>query len=427
MKSNNEVATSPGNSLPRGAWLVVMFLFFVGALNYIDRNMLTTMRFSIIDSIPMSDAQFGLLTSAFLWVYGLMSPLAGYMADKFKRSHIIIFSLIVWSLVTWLTGHATTFNQLLVTRALMGISEAFYIPAALALITDYHKGPTQSLATGINLAGVMLGSSLGFIGGWIAEKHTWNLAFTSLGVIGVVYGVILCLFLKDAPKDETPRLSVPNDRVKTGEKKISFTDAIKNLFGKPAYIYLLFFWSLLGLVNWIIAAWLPTYYKETFNLSQSMAGVYATAYLWPVSIVGLLAGGYLSDRWSKKKPRARIIVPIIGLMFAIPAILLGSTTTVLAITVAAFAVYALTSKFSDTNMMPMLCLTIDHRYRATGYGILNMVSTITGGLGVYVAGAMRDAQIELSSVYQVSATALVVCLGFLFLVLRSATKRKKPR
>ena len=216
MKSNNEVATSPGNSLPRGAWLVVMFLFFVGALNYIDRNMLTTMRFSIIDSIPMSDAQFGLLTSAFLWVYGLMSPLAGYMADKFKRSHIIIFSLIVWSLVTWLTGHATTFNQLLVTRALMGISEA-YIPAALALITDYHKGPTQSLATGINLPVSCWGQA--WIYWWVdSRKHTWNLVYKSWR-IGVVYGDTL-LVLKDAPKDDGTIIG-SRRYMKTGEKKIS--------------------------------------------------------------------------------------------------------------------------------------------------------------------------------------------------------------
>ncbi|HCS75812.1 MFS transporter [Proteiniphilum sp. UBA7639] len=421
MKSSSGIITPLGNSLPRGAWLVVMFLFIVGALNYIDRNMLTTMRFSIMDSIPMSDAQFGLLTSVFLWVYGLMSPLAGYLADKFKRSHIIIFSLLVWSLVTWMTGHATTVNQLLVSRALMGVSEAFYMPAALALITDYHRGPTQSRATGINLAGVMLGSSLGFIGGWIAEKYTWNLAFNSFGIIGIVYAVILFLFLKDAPKNDISSLS--DCSVKKDENRISFIDAIKNLFSKSAYIYLLIFWGFLGLVNWMVVAWLPTYYKETFNLSQSMAGVYATAYFWPASIIGLLAGGYLSDRWSKKNPLARVIIPLIGLMFAVPAIFSGSVTAVLGITVSAFAVYALTSKFTDTNMMPMLCLIIDHRYRATGYGILNMLSTIIGGLGVYIAGAMRDVQIGLSLVYQACAIALIVCAGILFLVLKTAKKR----
>lgn len=421
MKSSSGKITPLGNSLPRGAWLVVMFLFIVGALNYIDRNMLTTMRFSIMNSIPMSDAQFGLLTSMFLWVYGLLSPIAGYIADKFKRSQVIIFSLVVWSIVTWLTGHATTYNQLLTSRALMGISEAFYIPAALALIVDYHKGPTQSLATGINLAGVMIGSSLGFVGGWIAEKYTWNLAFNGFGIIGILYAVILFLFLKDAPKDETSIVS--DTRVKIDENRISFLDAIKNLFSTPVYVYLLIFWSFLGLVNWMIVAWLPTYYKETFNLTQSMAGVYATAYFWPASIIGLLAGGYLSDKWSKKNPLARFIVPLIGLIFAVPAIFFGSMTAVFVITVAAFAVYGLTSKFTDTNMMPMLCLIVDHRYRATGYGIVNMLSVIIGGLGVYIAGAMRDVQIGLSLVYQVSAIALIICSGILFLILKTAAKR----
>ena len=118
----------------------------------------------------MTDAQFGLLTSVFLWVYGLLSPIAGFLADRYNRSKVIIGSLFVWSLVTWLTAHASTYEELLATRALMGISEACYIPAALSLIVDYHKGATRSLATGIHIAGVMVGQSLGFIGGWMAEK-----------------------------------------------------------------------------------------------------------------------------------------------------------------------------------------------------------------------------------------------------------------
>lgn len=180
-------------------WLIVGLLFVVGALNYLDRTMIATMRTSIVESIPMTDAQFGLLTSMFLWVYGLLSPFAGFMADRFSRSKVIIGSLFVWSLVTWLTSHATTYNQLLATRALMGISEAFYIPAALALILDYHKGPTQSLATGLHMTGVMVGQSLGFVGGWLAESHSWDYAFHIFGVVGIIYAAILFFILKDAP------------------------------------------------------------------------------------------------------------------------------------------------------------------------------------------------------------------------------------
>ncbi len=135
------------------AWLVVALLWVVALLNYLDRMMLTTMRDSIKAAIAMNDEQFGLLTSVFLGVYGLLSPLGGYLADRFSRSRVIVGSLLVWSLVTWLTGHAQTFEQLLAARALMGLSEACYIPAALALIADYHRGPTRSLATGIHMTG----------------------------------------------------------------------------------------------------------------------------------------------------------------------------------------------------------------------------------------------------------------------------------
>lgn len=411
--------------LPKGAWLIVFFLFIVGALNYIDRNMLTTMRSSIIDSIEMSDAQFGLLTSIFLWIYGLFSPFAGFIADKFKRSHVIISSLIIWSAVTWLTGHATTYNQLLISRALMGISEAFYMPAALALIADYHRGQTQSLATGINLTGVMIGSSLGFIGGWIAEKHTWNLAFNGFGVVGIVFAVILLLFLRDAPENNI--LIEKKTLKKNTVEKVLFSDAIKSLFSQPSFIYILIFWGILGLVNWMIVAWLPTYYKESFNLSQSLAGIYATAYFYPASIIGLLVGGFIADKWSKKNHLAKMITPLIGLAIAAPSILCGSVSTTLILTVTFFFIYGLTSKFTDSNIMPMLCLMVNRKYIATGYGILNMFSTIIGGLGVYVAGVMRDSQTNLSFIYLISGFAIIGCIGLLCLAIKSIKQEKNNR
>ncbi|WP_353719959.1 MFS transporter [Dyadobacter sp. 676] len=256
--------TDPKSRLFSYAWLVVAMLCVVGGLNYLDRMMITTMRSSIIAAIPMSEAQFGLLTSVFLWIYGLLSPVAGYLADRFNRSRVIVGSLFVWSLVTWLTSRATTFEELLVTRALMGISEACYIPAALALIVDYHRGRTRSRATGIHMAGVYIGQSLGFVGGWLAESRTWNFAFVVFGVIGVVYALILAFSLKDAPvrQRETARR----------EEVTGFADAVRNLFRQPAYLIALAAWGLLGVVSWMINGWLPTYYKEHFNLSQTQAG-----------------------------------------------------------------------------------------------------------------------------------------------------------
>lgn len=360
----------------------------------------------------MTDKQFSLLTAVFLWVYGIFSPFAGFLADRFGRSKIIIISLFIWSAVTWLTAHATNFPQLLATRALMGLSEACYIPAALALITDYHRGPTQSTATGIHMAGVFIGASLGFIGGWIAEEHTWNLAFTLFGSIGIAYALFIAFVLRDAPKEK--------DGGSTGNAAIpfqsNFYNTLRTLFSNRSFYYMLGFWSLLSIVSWLIAAWLPTFYIQHFNLSQKIAGIYATAYLYPASVVGLILGGILADRWSKTNRRARILVPAIGLCIAAPTVFFAGETSVLFIAIIFFMVYAITKAFSDTNMMPILSTIADKNNRATGYGILNLFSCIVGGLGIYAGGYLRDANISFGTIFTSASFLIPICVLFLLLI-----------
>ena len=410
----NKVRRIPiaGKKLPPKAWQVVFLLFFVGLLNYLDRNTITTMHTSITEAIPMSDKQFSLLTAVFLWVYGIFSPFAGFLADKFGRSRIIIISLFIWSIVTWLTAHATNFPQLLATRALMGLSEACYIPAALALIADYHKGSTQSTAMGIHMAGVFTGASLGFIGGWIAQEHTWNLAFTIFGLVGISYAFLVAFLLKDAP--HTP--SVDEDKKEIHFAKNNFFETMKILFRNRSFYYMLGFWSLLSIIAWLITAWLPTFYIQHFNLSQKVAGIYATAYLYPASVVGLILGGLLADKWSKKTIRSRMLVPAIGLAIATPAVLISSATSILWVAIIFFIVYAITKAFSDTNMMPILSTITDKNSRATGYGILNLFSCIIGGLSIYAGGYLRDADISFSIIFSSAALLIPLCIVLLLLI-----------
>ena len=263
----------------------------------------------------------------------------------------------------------------------------------------------------------MVGQSLGFVGGWIAENHTWNYAFHIFGMVGIAYAILLLFILKDAPKagsiENIPLNSQTENKTKVNVK---FSTAIKDLFTRKSFVILFVFWGIMGVVGWMVMAWLPTYYKEHFNLSQSMAGFYATAYLYPASIAGLLLGGFLSDSWSKKNKHARILISMIGLAIAAPAVFAGSYTTVLWIAILFFLIYGLTRMFVDTNLMPILCLTVDNRYRATGYGILNMFATIIGGLGIYAAGALRDSQINLNLVFRLASLSIIICIILLWLV-----------
>ena len=160
------------NQTTRTAWLVVALLVPVALLNYLDRQMLAAMKFSVMQDIPGIglEANWGKILALFKWVYAFLSPVGGYLADRYSRRHVIAGSLLVWSAVTWTTGHVTTYEQLLATRALMGLSEAFYIPAALALIADFHAGSTRSRAVGFHQTGIYVGVIIGGFSGHVADS-----------------------------------------------------------------------------------------------------------------------------------------------------------------------------------------------------------------------------------------------------------------
>src|SRR5437879_890841 len=191
-------------TLRRTAWLVVALLWPVALLNYLDRQMLASMKFSVMADIPSigSEANWGKMLGQFKWVYAFLSPVGGYIADRFSRRYTICASLFVWSAVTWATGHVTTYNGLLLARSLMGISEAFYIPAALALIADYHAGHTRSRAVGLHQTAIYCGVIVGGLGGYVADAPQlgWRFAFDVTGLLGALYALPLLFLLGDAPR-----------------------------------------------------------------------------------------------------------------------------------------------------------------------------------------------------------------------------------
>ena len=392
------------------SWIIVAMLWIVAFLNYLDRILITSMRDPIVTDFNLSDAQFGLLTSVFLWSYGFLSPFGGYFADRYSRKKVIVFSVMVWSVVTLWTGFTTSFQEMLAARFLMGVSEACYIPAALALITDYHKGRTRSLATGLHMSGLYAGLALGGLGGYIAELWGWRSGFHVFGIVGIVYSLILLYVLKDhksEPSEVTEEEQMP---------KISLTGALKVLFSEASFFILLFYFAILGIVNWLVYGWLPTFLKDHFNLNLGEAGISATGYIQIGSFIGVIAGGILADRWTRKNNRGRLYMLIIGFTLGAPFLFLMASTNVFTIAIIAMLVFGLARGFNDANLMPILRQVADGRYIATGYGFLNFLSTIIGGLMVYVGGALKDAQVDLSIVYQVSAVAMLLATWSLFAV-----------
>ena len=172
-------------------WFVVALLWGVALLNYMDRQMLSTMKEAMqVDITALQSAvNFGHLMAVFLWIYGLMSPVSGIVADRMNRKWLIVGSLFVWSSVTFLMGEASSFSQIFWLRALMGVSEALYIPAGLSLIADYHSEKTRSLAVGIHMTGLYTGQAIGGFGATVAASFTWQ---TTFHWFGIIVGKIIC-------------------------------------------------------------------------------------------------------------------------------------------------------------------------------------------------------------------------------------------
>ena len=394
------------------SWLVVAMLWVVAFLNYPDRILITSMRDPIVSEFSLTDAQFGLLTSVFLWSYGILSPFGGFFADKYSRKKVIVFSSLIWSAVTIWTGFVTSFNEMLVARTFMGISEACYIPAALALITDYHRDRTRSLATGLHISGLYAGLALGGIGGYIAEWWGWRYGFQVFGLFGILYSVVLILFLRDRKRDQTEAKSDNSPNV----EGISFKGSVKMLFGEQSFITILIFFCILGTANWLVYGWLPAFLKEHFHLNLGEAGISATGYIQIGSFAGVIIGGILADRWARTNVRGRLYVVILGFTVGATFLFLMSSTQIFGVAILGMIIFGLARGFNDSNLMPIVCQIIDGRYIATGYGVLNFLSTTIGGVMVYVGGALKDAEIDLSVIYQIMAVVLLLAAWSLFSV-----------
>ena len=389
-------------------------LWVVALLNYLDRQVIFAV-FPLLEAdLQVSSIQLGLLGTAFLWIYGLLSPLGGWLADRFGRRGVILASLVVWSAVTWLTGHARTYPELLATRALMGISEACYLPAALALIADYHGERTRSRATGVHQSGLYAGIALGGVGGgWMGAHYGWRQAFLVLGMAGIAYSIVLAIWLKEAP-------AVKPAGIDAG--RALFAEGIRQLAGARPFWVLTLANCLASVAYWCIYTWLALFLYERFHVSLTTAGFSSTFYIQAASFIGILAGGWVADAWARHNPRGRLWTQSIGLGVAAPSLFLVGSTGSWGVLLPSLVFFGLGRGFFDCNLMPVVCQIVPANLRATAYGILNLTSCIAGGVMAAGGGAMKD-RIGLGAAIEISAGLLLVGAGSLATLRLSKVRR----
>lgn len=371
-------------------WLVVALLWVVALLNYMDRQMLSTMQDAMkLDIVELQKAEaFGALMAVFLWIYGLVSPFAGVVADRVSRKKLVVGSLFVWSAVTYLMGYASDFTQLYWLRALMGVSEALYIPSALSLIADWHEGKSRSLAIGIHMTGLYVGQAVGGFGATIAATFSWHSTFYWFGIIGIAYSVVLALLLHDKPKAVDAVAASPDPA--TLMKKESLWRGLSVVLSTWAFWVILIYFAVPSLPGWATKNWLPTLFADNLGLEMAQAGPMSTITIAASSFVGVLLGGVMSDKWVLRNIRGRIYTSAIGLGMTIPAlVLLGFGHSVVAV-VGAGMLFGIGFGMFDANNMPILCQIISAKYRATAYGVMNMVGVFAGAAVTHLLGKWTD-------------------------------------
>lgn len=436
-------------------WVVVGLLWVVALLNYLDRQMLSTMQGAMaVDIARLREGEaFGALMAVFLWIYGIVSPFAGIVADKVSRKWLVVGSLFVWSAVTLLMGYATTFTQLYWLRAFMGVSEALYIPSALSLIADWHDGRTRSLAIGVHTTGLYVGQAIGGFGAVVAAHLSWHQTFHVFGLVGVAYSLVLMVCLRekrgvaseadasrslaaadvaagaatDAVETATDAVASSSDVAAAGasgvqkaSRRTSLFAGLSAVLGTMAFWVILFYFAAPSLPGWGIRNWLPTLLSSNLNIPMTKAGPMATITIAASSFLGVFIGGVLSDRWVQKNLRGRIFTSAIGLTLTVPALLLLGLGNTVVTVIGAGVLFGIGYGMFDTNNMPILCQFIPQRSRATAYGIMNMTGVFAGALVTTLMGSWKDSG-NLGAGLAWLAVPVLVALVLQLLLLRPTT------
>jgi predicted MFS family arabinose efflux permease len=354
-------------------------LFAAAALNYGDRTAISAVFPLLKQDLGMSDVALAAVGTFFLWAYAAGSPFAGRIADTFSRARLVWMSLGAWSLVMLVSGFTQSTGQLLTTRILLGLAECVYLPAAIALIADHHAPESRATALGLHVAGLNFGLiGGGFLAGWMGDRFGWRPALIVLGALGLALAFAASRVLRDA---------APTARK---EPAIDTVDALRTLLGMPSYIVLMAQAMIVSVGTWMFFNWLPLYYKEAFDMSLAGAGFSGTVMLQSAAVIGVLGGGYLSDRIARGGLRRRMLSQSVFYLACAPFLLSFAGTPSFGLISGSIFSFALLRALGQSNENATLCDLMPGGLRATAVALMNTMNCFAGGIGTLVAGFLKQ-------------------------------------
>ena len=430
--SQGQEPGSPGAQSPAYKWWVVFMLWFVCFFNYADRQAIFSVFPKLKEEFGFDTVQLGLIGSAFMWVYALGAPLAGYVGDRVRRKDLILGGCIFWSSITVLTGWCSKLSHFVTVRALEGFGETFYFPASMSLVSDYHGKKTRSRAMSFHQSSVYIGTIAGsWLGAWFAEHHGWRLGFYFFGAAGLILAIVLYRHLREplrgaADVEMGQALPAAQAPLKVGE-------TARVVFGNPTALLLMAVFMGANFVATIFLTWTPTFLVEKFGFRLTAAGLSGSVFIHLASACSVPIGGILADRFSRWIGGGRILVQAIGLLFGAVFVFYVGTTRNVTTLLIAMTVFGICKGLYDSNIFAALYDQIEPRARASAAGIMNTVGWGGGALGPLAVGWItkygRHATAMENMSEAIAWCGAIYLLGALLLMVAvfTASRRKSSR
>jgi MFS family permease len=381
-------------------------LWFLCFFNYADRQAIFSIFPVLEKQYHFSKSELGLIGAAFTWVYAIAAPLAGHTGDRYPRKWVILGGLYVWSLVTGLTAQCTRVWHFVLVRGSEGLGETFYMPASMALISDYHGPATRSRAIGLHQTSIYAGTIGGSaLAGWMGLKYGWQSPFWVLAIAGIVLGLIVRVFIREPRRNQAER-HARGDVAGTPETvPIPMRLFLAEFVRTPTAVYLIAAFFGANMVGLVFLTWMPTFLKEKFGLNLAAAGLGATFFIQVSSMIGSLLGGVVADRWSKRHVEGRIKVQAIAVFLGSPFVFLCGYTRSPWLLIVAMSLFGLSKGIYDSNLTAAFYDVITPSRRSTATGLMNLVGFIGAGLGSLAIGVAVDHKITMSAA--ISSTAFI--------------------